>query len=223
LVSVFFIVDAALLASTAIKIPDGGWFPLLIAFAVLVFMTTWKRGRKLMAEQRKQTALPLAPMIGALSRDATRVQGTAVFMTSMPDEMPAAMLHNLKHNKVLHEKNIVLHVHFQDVPLVTRARRVQVEDLGNGFFKMVVNYGFMNAPDIPKALTIAAKDHKIDIEMMDTSFFVSREVLVPNLCSRISMWRQRLFSLMARNAQSATAYFQIPSNRVLELGAQVKF
>jgi KUP system potassium uptake protein len=223
LVGLFLIVDLALLASTAIKVPDGGWLPLVVAFLVLVFMTTWKRGRNLMAEQRRQTALPLAPMITALARDATRVQGTAVFMTSTPDEMPAAMLHNLKHNKVLHEKNIVLHVHFDDVPLVTRAKRVQVEDMGNGFYKMVVNYGFMNAPDIPKALTIAAKDHKIDIEMMDTSFFVSREVLVPTQCQRISVWRQRLFSLMARNAQSATAYFQIPTNRVLELGAQVKF
>jgi KUP system potassium uptake protein len=222
-VVVFGIVDLALLASTAIKIPDGGWFPLMVASIVLVFMTTWKRGRNLMSEQRRQIALPLAPMIEALSRDATRVQGTAVFMTSSPDEMPAAMLHNLKHNKILHERNIVLHVHFDDVPLITRAKRVQVEDLGNGFFKMVVNYGFMNAPDIPKALTIAAKDHKIDIEMMDTSFFVSREVLVPTACKRISVWRQRLFSLMARNAQSATAYFQIPTNRVLELGAQVKF
>ena len=223
LVGVFLTVDLALLASTVIKIPDGGWFPLVIAFLVLVFMTTWKRGRSLMAEQRRQIALPLAPMISALARDAARVQGTAVFMTSTPDEMPAAMLHNLKHNKVLHERNIVLHVHFDDVPLVTRAKRVQVEDLGNGFYKMVVNYGFMNAPDIPKALTIAAKEHKIELEMMDTSFFVSREVLVPNPCSRISVWRQRLFSLMARNAQSATAYFQIPTNRVLELGAQVKF
>ncbi len=223
LVGLFLIVDLALLASTAIKVPDGGWLPLVVAFLVLVFMTTWKRGRNLMAEQRRQIALPLAPMITALARDATRVQGTAVFMTSTPDEMPAAMLHNLKHNKVLHEKNIVLHVHFQDVPLVTRAKRVQVEDMGNGFYKMVVNYGFMNAPDIPKALTIAAKDHKIDLEMMDTSFFVSREVLVANPCQRISVWRQRLFSLMARNAQSATAYFQIPTNRVLELGAQVKF
>ena len=223
LVALFLIVDLALLASTAIKIPDGGWLPLVVAFLVLVFMTTWKRGRSLMAEQRRQTALPLAPMIAALARDATRVQGTAVFMTSTPDEMPAAMLHNLKHNKVLHEKNIVLHVNFQDVPLITRARRVQVEDMGNGFYKMVVNYGFMNAPDIPKALTIAAKDHKIGVEMMDTSFFVSREVLVPTQCQRISVWRQRLFSLMARNAQSATAYFQIPTNRVLELGAQVKF
>jgi KUP system potassium uptake protein len=223
LVGVFLTVDMALLASTAIKIPDGGWFPLVIAFAVLVFMTTWKRGRNLMAEQRKLVALPLAPMIVALSRDATRVQGTAVFMTSTPDEMPAAMLHNLKHNKILHERNIVLHVQFDDVPLVTRAKRVKVEDMGNGFFKMVVHYGFMNAPDIPKALTIAAKDHGIEFDMMDTSFFVSREVLVPNPCQRISVWRQRLFSLMARNAQSATAYFQIPTNRVLELGAQVKF
>jgi len=223
LVGLFLIVDLALLASTAIKIPDGGWLPLVVASLVLVFMTTWKRGRNLMAEQRRQSSLPLAPMIEALSRDATRVQGTAVFMTSTPDEMPAAMLHNLKHNKILHAQNIVLHVQFEDVPLVTRANRVKVESLGNGFYKMLVSYGFMNAPDIPKALQIAAKDHQLELEMMDTSFFVSREVLVPNPCQRISVWRQRLFSLMARNAQSATAYFQIPTNRVLELGAQVKF
>ena len=221
-VAVFAIIDISLLASTVIKIPDGGWFPLLIAAIVLVFMTTWKRGRNLMAEQRQQTALPLAPMIEALSRDAARVQGTAVFMTSAPDEMPAAMLHNLKHNKVLHERNIVLHVQFEDVPLVTRAKRLEVTDLGHGFYRMILRYGFMNAPDIPKALA-HAKQHGIDFEMMDTSFFVSREVLVPNPCTRISIWRQRLFSVMSRNAQSATAYFQIPTNRVLELGAQVKF
>jgi KUP system potassium uptake protein len=222
-VTLFAIVDIALLASTVIKIPDGGWLPLLVAFVVLVFMTTWKRGRNLMNEQRKATSLPMAPMIEALSRDATRVQGTAVFMTSTPDDMPAAMLHNLKHNKILHERNIILHVKFEDVPLVPRTKRVELTDLGNGFSTMVIHYGFMNAPDIPKALTVAAKEHGVDFDMMDTSFFVSREVLVPTKCNRIAVWRQRLFGLMARNAQSATAYFEIPSNRVLELGAQIKF
>ncbi len=223
LIGLFGIVDIGLLAATAVKIPDGGWFPLLVACVVLVFMTTWKRGRNLMNEQRKATSLPLAPMIEALSRDATRVQGAAVFMTSTPDDMPAAMLHNLKHNKILHERNIILHVRFDDVPLVPRAKRVELTDLGNGFSKMVVHYGFMNAPDIPKALAVAAKEHGVEFDMMDTSFFVSREVLVPTQCSRIAVWRQRLFGMMARNAQSATAYFEIPSNRVLELGAQVKF
>jgi KUP system potassium uptake protein len=222
-VATFAIVDIALLASTAIKIPDGGWFPLLVASIVLVLMTTWKRGRNLMNEQRKATSLPLAPMIEGLTRDATRVQGTAIFMTSTPDDMPAAMLHNIKHNKIVHERNVVLHVKFDDMPLVPRAKRIAVEDLGHGFYKMVVSYGFMNTPDIPKALGAAAKDYGMEFEMMDTSFFVSREVLVPTKCRRIAVWRQRLFTLMARNAQSATAYFQIPSNRVLELGAQVKF
>jgi KUP system potassium uptake protein len=223
LIGLFAIVDIGLLASTAIKIPEGGWFPLLVAFVILVFMTTWKRGRNLMNEQRKSTSLPMAPMIEALSRDATRVQGTAIFMTSTPDDMPAAMLHNLKHNKILHERNIILHVKFDDVPLVPRTKRVEVTDLGNGFSTMVIHYGFMNAPDIPKALTVAAKEHGVEFDMMDTSFFVSREVLVPTKCQRIAVWRQRLFGLMARNAQSATAYFEIPSNRVLELGAQIKF
>jgi KUP system potassium uptake protein len=223
MIGLFVIVDVGLLASTVIKIPEGGWFPLLVAFLVLVFMTTWKRGRNLMNEQRKSTSLPMAPMIEALSRDATRVQGTAVFMTSTPDDMPAAMLHNLKHNKILHERNIILHVKFDDVPLVPRTKRVEVTDLGNGFSTMVIHYGFMNAPDIPKALAVAAKEHDVAFDMMDTSFFVSREVLVPTKSKRIAVWRQRLFGLMARNAQSATAYFEIPSNRVLELGAQVKF
>jgi KUP system potassium uptake protein len=222
-IAVFAIVDIALVASTAIKIPDGGWFPLLVGFIVLVLMTTWKRGRNLMNEQRKATSLPMAPMIEGLTRDATRVQGTAVFLTSTPDDMPAAMLHNLKHNKILHERNIILHVKFDDVPLVPRGKRIEIANLENGFFSMVIHYGFMNTPDIPKALTIAAKDHGVEFDMMDTSFFVSREVLVPTKCRRIAVWRQRLFTLMARNAQSATAYFQIPSNRVLELGAQVKF
>jgi KUP system potassium uptake protein len=223
LIALFAIVDIGLLASTIIKIPEGGWFPLLVAFIVLIFMTTWKRGRNLMNEQRKSTSLPLAPMIESLARDATRVQGTAVFMTSSLEDMPAAMLHNLKHNKILHERNIVLHVRFEDVPLVPRSERIVLADLGNGFYSMIVRYGFMNTPDIPKALTVAAKDHAIEVDMMDTSFFVSREVLIPTKCQRIAIWRQRLFGLMARNAQSATAYFQIPSNRVLELGAQVKF
>jgi KUP system potassium uptake protein len=223
LIGAFVIVDVGLLAATAIKIPDGGWFPLLVAAIVLVLMTTWKRGRNLMNEHRKATALPLAPMIEGLTRDATRVQGTAIFMTSTPNDMPAAMLHNLKHNKILHERNIVLHVKFEDAPLVPRAARVAVEDLGHGFHSMTVRYGFMNTPDIPKALTVAAKDHDMEFDMMDTSFFVSREVLIPNKCKRLAVWRQRLFGLLARNAQSATAYFQIPSNRVLELGAQVKF
>jgi KUP system potassium uptake protein len=223
LIAVFLVVDIGLLAATAIKIPDGGWLPLLVAAIVLMVMTTWKRGRSLMNEQRKAIALPLVPMIEGLTRDAARVQGTAIFMTSTPNDMPAAMLHNLKHNKVLHERNIVLHVLFEDTPLVPRGQRVAIEDLGNGFYSMLVRYGFMNTPDIPKALTVAAKDHNMDFDMMDTSFFVSREVLIPNPCKRFSLWRQRLFGLMSRNAQSATAYFQIPSNRVLELGAQVKF
>ncbi|MGL4231114.1 MAG: KUP/HAK/KT family potassium transporter, partial [Casimicrobium sp.] len=223
LIALFAIVDIALLAATAIKIPDGGWFPLLVASVVLVLMTTWKRGRKLMNEQRKAVALPLAPMIESLTRDAARVQGVAVFMTSTPEDMPAAMLHNLKHNKILHDRNVVLHVKFEDVPLVPRSGRIELTDLGNGFYSMIVRYGFMNTPDIPKALAVATKDHGIDFDMMDTSFFVSREVLIPGRCKRLSVWRQRLFSLMSRNAQSATAYFQIPSNRVLELGAQVKF
>ncbi len=219
--ALFLIVDVGYFFANAIKIPAGGWFPLLLGIVLFGIMTTWARGRALLADQRKSAALPIAPMIEGLCSDAKRVPGTAVFMTSAPEDIPAAMLHNLKHNKVLHERNVLLHVRFLDVPLVPREGRLEVTHLGHGFFQVIVKYGFMNSPNIPKALS-AAEPMGLYFDVMDTSFFLSRETLIPRDSKVFSIWRQRIFGLMARNAQAATAYFRIPSNRVIELGTQVK-
>jgi KUP system potassium uptake protein len=217
----FLLIDLGYFAANAIKIPSGGWFPLLVGAILFALMTTWSRGRKLLADQRRSSALPLAPMIEGLCEGTTRVPGTAVYMTSSLDDMPAAMLHNLKHNRVLHERNVFLHVRFLDVPLVPREARFEIQDLGRGFFRLQVNYGFMNTPNVPKVLA-QAEAHSLYFDMMDTSFFLSREVLVPRPTPIMAMWRQRLFVWLARNGQDATVYFQIPSNRVIELGAQVR-
>ncbi len=217
---VFLVIDLGYFAANAIKIPSGGWFPLLVGVILFVVMTTWARGRKLLSEQRASSALPLAPMIESICGDAKRVPGTAIYMTSSPDDMPQAMLHNLKHNKVLHERNVLLTVKFADVPLVPREGRLEIQSLGQGFFRMQVNYGFMNTPNIPKALA-AAESQSMYFDMLDTSFFLSRETLVPRDSPAFALWRQRMFVWLSRNAQTATAYFRIPSNRVLELGAQV--
>ncbi|MEN9560478.1 MAG: hypothetical protein RLZZ502_1689 [Pseudomonadota bacterium] len=222
-VGVFAIIDGVFFLSNAVKIPSGGWFPLIIALGIFIMMTTWNLGRRLLADQRRANALPMAPMIDHLCADAKRVEGTAVFMTANPDDMPAAMLHNLKHNRVLHERVVLLTVKIEDVPLVPREDRVEVEEMGAGtnFYKVLVRYGFMNTPDIPKAL-LGYQDGIISFDMMDTSFFVSRETLVPEKSSKMAVWRQRLCVLLARNSQPAHAFFKIPTNRVLELGAQVK-
>ncbi len=217
----FLIVDLGYFFANAIKIPAGGWFPLVVGIILFTLMTTWGRGRKLLADQRRTSAMPLAPMVESLCADAKRVPGTAVFMTSSPEDMPAAMLHNLKHNKVLHERNVMLNVHFADVPLVPREGRLEIANLGHGFFCVIVHYGFMNTPNIPKALA-NAEALGLYFDMMDTSFFVSRETLMPRSTPAFALWRQRIFVWMSRNAQSATTYFRIPSNRVLELGAQIR-
>jgi KUP system potassium uptake protein len=217
----FLIVDTGYLVANAIKIPAGGWLPLVVGIALFGLMTTWSRGRSLLAAQRNSSSLPLEPMIEGLCADAKRVPGTAVFMTSTPDDMPAAMLHNLKHNKVLHERNVLLTVRFEDVPLIPREGRLEVTHLSKGFFRVIVRYGFMNTPNVPKALS-HAEPMGLYFDMMDTSFYVSRETLVPTKSPALATWRQRAFVFMARNSQPATTFFRIPTNRVLELGAQVK-
>jgi KUP system potassium uptake protein len=218
---VFLAIDVAYFLANAIKIPSGGWFPLVLALVLFTLMTTWYRGRDVVREKRRSEALPLAPMIESLTKDATRVPGTAVFMTSAVDDMPAAMLHNLKHNHVLHERNVMLHVRFADVPLIPREGRLEIAHLGHGFFRVIINYGFMNTPNVPKALS-QAEPLGLYFDDMQTSYFVSRETLVPNRNAPIARWRQSVFVWLSRNSLSATRYFHIPSNRVIELGAQIK-
>ena len=221
LLSVFYIVDAAYLAANLTKIPDGGWFPLLVGFIIFTLLTTWSRGRKLMIERMRESAMPIPIFVASAANSAVRVPGTAVFMTSSADGVPHALLHNLKHNKVLHERVILLTVKISDEPIVPDDQRCQLEDLGRGFFRLVLRYGFMQEPDVPAALK-RIHDCGQSFKMMDTSFFLARQTLLPSSRPGMAVWREKIFAWMLRNAESAMEFFRLPTNRVVELGSQVE-
>ena len=217
----FLSVELVFLAANVLKIPDGGWFPLVAGAAVFVLMTTWKRGRELLSERLQGEALRLDPFIDALLAGMpTRVPGTAVFMNADPEGVPHALLHNLMHNKVLHERIVLVSVQVYDVPYVPKIDRVEVHRLKGDFYSVIVRYGFMDDPDIPAALALCA-DAGLTMEVLETSFFLGRETLIPRFGSEMNFWRAKLFIAMFRNAGSATAFFKIPSNRVVELGTQI--
>src|SRR3954467_10737603 len=222
LAAVFLVVDVSFLTANVVKIAKGGWFPLLVAAAVYVLMTTWKRGRETVLGILHDNALPVPLFLEDISRrQPSRVQGTAVFMTSDPGGVPVVLLHHLKHNKVLHEKVIIMSISGEEIPQVRPDHRSEVKELGSGFYLVTGRYGFMESPDIPALLsTLGAQG--LEAKPMETSFFLGRETLLPTGNSRLSRWRKKLFILMARNAQSATAFFNLPPNRVVELGAQVQ-
>ncbi|MFA7292995.1 MAG: potassium transporter Kup [Rhodocyclaceae bacterium] len=221
LFSAFMVVELTFLAANILKIPDGGWFPLVAGCAIFVLMTTWKRGRELLNERLQGEALQLDAFIDALLIGLpTRVQGTAVFMNANPNGVPHALLHNLMHNKVLHERVLLVSVQVFDVPYVPEIDRVEVHKLKGDFYRVIVQYGFKDEPNIPAALALCA-DAGLHLEMLDTSFFLGRETLIPRFGSEMSIWRTKLFIAMFRNAGSATAFFKIPSNRVVELGTQI--
>jgi KUP system potassium uptake protein len=220
-VGTFLIIDGAYFASNVTKIPDGGWFPLLIGLIVFTFLTTWARGRALMQKRLTESAMPMDVFIKSASRAATRVSGTAVFMTSSPEGVPHALLHNLKHNKVLHERIIILTVVIDEVPYVDLEDRLEVIDLSENFFRMIVRYGFMQEPDIPATLKIV-ENCGPKIKMMDTSFFLARQTLLASERPGMAIWREKLFAWMLRNAESAMEFFRLPTNRVVELGSQVE-
>jgi KUP system potassium uptake protein len=219
--TIFFAVDTAYLASNLTKIPDGGWFPLLIGLIVFTLLTTWARGRKLMIARMAEAAMPIKVFINSAATSATRVPGTAVFMTSSPDGVPHALLHNLKHNKVMHERVILLTVRIANVPVIETERRCNMTDLGQGFHRLVLKYGFMEEPDVPAALANITQCGPT-IKMMDTSFFLARQTLLPSSRPGMAIWREHLFSWMLRNAESAMEFFRLPTNRVVELGSQVE-
>jgi len=221
LLSVFYIVDGAYLAANLTKIPYGGWFPLLIGFLAFTLLTTWSRGRQLMIERMRESAMPIPVFVASAANSAVRVPGTAVFMTSTADGVPHALLHNLKHNKVLHERVILLTVKIMDVPAVTDDGRCKLEDLGRGFFRMVLYYGFMQEPDVPAALK-RIHDCGQSFKMMETSFFLARQTLLPSSRPGMAIWREKIFAWMLRNAESAMEFFRLPTNRVVELGSQVE-
>lgn len=217
----FICIDLGFFLANSVKILDGGWFPLVFGLAIFILMTTWKRGRELLHDRLAADALQLKPFIKDITDSGVgRVHGTAVFMTTDPDYVPHAMLHSLKHYKALHERVLVLSVRVFDVPYVPDIDRVEVHRLGGNFSQVIVQYGFKDESDIPAALALCASVG-LDIELMDTSFFLGRETLIPKLGSEMAYWRELLFVAMFRNAGSATAFFKIPSNRVVELGTQV--
>ncbi|HWB42587.1 MAG TPA: potassium transporter Kup [Gemmatimonadales bacterium] len=232
-------VDLAFFGANIIKIEEGGWFPIAVGIGVYLLMTTWNRGRaRLQAIVRENTLGMDLFLADVAKRQPPRVPGTAVFLTSDISGAPPVLLHHLKHNKVLHEKVILMSVVTEEIPAVDAEDRVECTELGQGFYKVIAHYGFMESPDIPSALAQLGKPgadgRPIAIKAMETSFFLGRETLiatrtpppttpVPDSIGRMSPWRKRLFILMTRNARSATAFFGLPPNRVVELGAQIQF
>ena len=221
LLAVFFTVDFAYFTANATKIPDGGWVPLLIGLIAFTLLTTWARGRKLMIERMNEAAMPAQIFIKSAATSATRVPGTAVFMTTSAEGIPHALLHNLKHNKVLHERVILLTVRIEDVPFVEDGKRTLIENLGNGFYRVIIHYGFMQEVNVPSALGELSECGPM-FKMMDTSFFLARQTLIASSRPGMAIWREKLFAWMLRNAESAMEFFKLPTNRVVELGSQVE-
>jgi len=223
LVGGFLLIDLSFLSANLIKLEHGGWVPLVIAISIYSLMSTWKRGRMQLGAIQEAGALPLDLFLQGLARNPpVRVKGTAVFMTSSAEGVPVVLLHHLKHNKVLHETVILLSVTTRGIPEVPPERGLTLERLGHGFVRIVATFGFMQSPNIPEVLARAAAQG-IPIPPMDTSYYLGRERLVLTGHAKMHRWRKRLFALMSRNARSATEFFQIPSNRVVELGAQIEF
>jgi len=218
----FALIDGLLVAACSLKFLHGGWFPLLLALAMFAIMSTWKRGRELLLESIRRDDPDLIPFITALAEDdIPRTPRTAVFTVANVGTVPQALLHNLKHNQVLHETNVILTVKFHEVPWIPFADRVQVEPLARGFWRVTVNYGFKNTPDIPQALTLC-RSHGLDVDEFTTSYFLSREVVVPTRGDGMAHWRERLFAAMTRNAGSVVEFFRLPNNSVIELGTRVQ-
>lgn len=223
LIALFLAVDISFFTANVLKIPDGGWVPLVIGIFIFTLMLTWKTGRSLLYQTLKNDAMELTPFIEAIGQHPpTRVPGTALFMTPNPDGVPHAMLHNLKHNKVLHEQVVILTVRFLEFPHTSLEERVSVEALPHQFYRVTVNYGFKDEPDLPRDLELcAAKGCKLD--PMDTSFFIGKEILIAHEGSEMAYWRKKIFIGLFRSAETITNQFKLPPNRVVELGSQVSF
>ena len=217
-------VDVVFLASNAMKFLSGGWFPLLIGTAVFTLLMTWKRGRLLMFQRLSEHGIPLKPFLEGLSaHPPQKVSGTAIFMTSTPNTVPHALLHNLKHNKVLHEKTVFLTIVPHDVPTVPAEDRVQFERMVNGFYRLEAWYGFKEQPNIDEILNACRVRYGLSFDVMETSFFLSHETVIPTSdAPGMALWRDHLFAWMTRNAARATDFFHIPANRVVELGTHIE-
>ena len=222
MIGMFLLVDSAYFASNITKIPDGGWFPLLVAGLSFTVLTTWATGRRLMRERLEESALPLPVFIKSVTKSVHRVRGTSVFLCAAADTVPPALLHNLKHNQVLHERVLILTVKVEEVPYVTHEKRIDVHDAGHGFYRVIMHYGFMEEVDIPRDLM------RIGIcgapfNMMSTSFFLGRQKLIASKGRPgMALWREKLFSWMLKSSETAMEFFKLPTNRVVELGSQLQ-
>ena len=222
LLLVFLVIDLTIFSATAVKLFHGGWFPIMVGIILFTLFATWQKGRQQMMWKLAPGTIGLEPFIQSVTQHPpVRVPGTAVFLTAAAEGVPHALLHNLNHNKVLHERIVLLTVDTRDIPHVADDERIEIQPLGGEFYRAIVHYGFKDEPDVPRALELAAaKDLKF--EMMETSFFLSRQTLVPKAGPGMALWRDKLFAVMARNASSATTYFKIPANRVVELGTRIE-
>ena len=220
-VLLFLIVDGAYFAANLTKVPSGGWFPLVVGAIAFTILTTWAKGRKLMRSRMTEMGLPLDIFAKSARSSTARVPGTAIFMNSGSSGTPSALLHNIKHNKVLHERIVVLTVDIADVPYIDPSGRCEIMELGDGFFRVILHYGFMEETDVPKALA-SREMCGGPFDMMRTSFFLSRQTLLSAENPGMAIWRERLFAWMMRNAATPMEFFQLPTNRVVELGSQVE-
>ncbi len=220
LIGVFFVVDFAYFSANAIKIPHGGWFPLGIAAISFTVLTTWKRGRELLFEAIGRQSVPIQAILDSAD-SVHHAQGTAVFLTAVGEGAPSALLHNLKHNQVLHERNILLTIIVEDKPYVTKGNRLLIDDIGKGFYRVRLFYGFMETPDIPAALELCGA-RGLPIDMMTTTFFISHAMIVITPKPSMMYWRKRLFLALTKNAMNAADFFKIPTNRVVEMGTRIR-
>jgi KUP system potassium uptake protein len=223
LCGLFLLVDLAFWGANLPKIPDGGWFPLVVAAGIFTVMTTWKKGRTVLRERLTRRLLPIDAFLAESGiHELVRVPGTAVFMSSDPDATPPALLHNIKHNHCLHERVVLVTVETEEIPRVPESERVKARPLGNGFFRVLIRYGFVESPDVPRALS-QVDCPGLEFPPMETTYFLGREKVIST--ERRSMrprWREKLFALMSKNARDATSFFELPANRVVEMGAQVE-
>ncbi|KQX97439.1 potassium transport protein Kup [Rhodanobacter sp. Root480] len=219
----FLIIDLSFFGANLLKVAHGGWFPLVLGVVIFTMMTTWRRGRELVVREIKQSGLALAPFIENIAEHPPlRVPGTAVFLTANQNAVPHALLHNLKHNKVLHERNVLLTVEILETPVAEASERVQITAMGSDFHGLELRFGFAEDPNVPLALSLCGREG-LGFDMMDTTFFLSRENVVADARRPgMALWRDKLFVILSRNALPATAFFQIPGNRLIELGAQVE-
>lgn len=218
----FLVFDLAFFGANFAKILHGGWFPLLVASLVFTLMSTWKTGRKILSKRMREGSMSISNFLTAIrAAMPQRVEGTAVFMSGNLHIAPSALLHNLKHNQVLHRRILILSVVTEDVPHVAEAQRCELDDAGEGIYLLVLHYGFMDEPDVPKVLSTLEVGGK-PFRMLETTFFLGRETIIPSARPGMALWRERLFRLMSRNARTATSFFGLPPNRVVELGMQIE-